>query len=57
MSKNSRKYAARQNKTSFDPDTTARAREDLRSTERDHDVVTPEVSAGHRGLTTEEQSE
>ena len=57
MSKSSRKYTARQNRTSFDPDTKARARKDLRSTERDHDVLTGEIPAGRRGLSKEEQSE
>ena len=57
MSKNSRKYTARMNKTSFDPDTTARARKDLRSTERPYEVLTEEKPAAQRGVTEEEQSE
>ena len=56
MSKNSRKYTARLNKTSFDPDTDIRARTDLRSTERPHENLEEERPAGHRGLIDEEQS-
>ena len=56
MSKNSRKYTERLNKTSFDPDTDERARKDLRSTERPHKDTTPERSSGHRGLIDEDQS-
>ena len=56
MSKNSRKYTARLNKTSFDPNTGARAREDLRSTERPHENLKEERPAGHRGSIDENQS-
>jgi len=56
MSKNSRKYTARLNKTSFDPDTTIRAREDLRSTDRAHENLKEERPSGHRGLIDEDQS-
>jgi hypothetical protein len=56
MSKNSRKYTERLNKTSFDPDTEARARKDLRSTERPHEDLTAEKSSGHRGLIDESKS-
>ena len=56
MSKNSRKYTARQNKTSFDPDTKIRGRKDLRSTERPFEDVYEEISSGHRGSIEKDKS-
>ena len=56
MSKNSRKYTGRLDKTSFDPDTGQRAREDLRSTERPHEDLREERPAGHRGSMDEDKS-
>ena len=55
--KTSRVFMSRINKTCFDPSTTARARKDLRSTERPYRPVTPEPAPDNRGLTAEEQSE
>jgi len=56
MEKNSRKYTARLNKTSFDPDKEDRARADLRSTERPYEDLKEERSSGRRGLMDESKS-
>ena len=56
MSKNSRKYTGRMDKTSFDPDTKIRGRKDLRSTERPFKDVNEEISSGHRGSIDKDKS-
>lgn len=50
MKKSSRKYTARLDRTSFNPYTEARAREDLRSVDRPVEDVRPDRPAVNRGL-------